>query len=99
MQILKTYGKPRGSALVIIPMLSEYNLLHEHMQLLAGQTSDSFDVLLVLNRLTDSEKALQALEECALPACVIVGRRKEDTGSAGAFSLAKSTPLNKDTKA
>jgi len=83
--IIKRYGKIKSDTLIIIPLLQEYDALSKHLDFLSQQSSKNFDVILLLNQLSDESKVLNFLDKNKFDFSIILSKRKEDTGSAGGF--------------
>lgn len=81
-------GKPqakRNDTLILIPMYKEFDLIQKHLDKLAGQTTHEFDVLLVLNAVSDEKEVEEMLGKGRYPLTVHVIKRHDDTGSAGGY--------------
>ena len=83
-RIGKTFPKKQDT-LILIPMYKEFDLIKSHLERLKAQTTHAFDVLLVLNAVTDEKKVGEVLGTGGYPFSVHVVKRYEDTGSAGGY--------------
>ncbi|MFH0884934.1 MAG: hypothetical protein V1861_04450 [Candidatus Micrarchaeota archaeon] len=82
---MKKYNKTDGELLVIMPFFMNYNILSKHLSLLKGQTCQSFDLIIVLNALSDERKVEEIVESSGCKFGIVLAKRKEDTGSAGGY--------------
>lgn len=81
----KQYNKMGGGVLIIIPFYTNYDALSRHLYLLTRQTVQSFDLIIVLNAVSDEEKVMKLVEGSGCKFGVMLAKRKEDTGSAGGY--------------
>lgn len=91
--VVRRYAKTKSDTLIIIPLLQEYDFLFEHLGYLSRQTTSDFDVIIVLNRLSDESTVLKFLDGNSFNFSVIVSKRKEDTGAAGGYSTGQRYAL------
>ncbi len=83
---IRVIRKSGSKTLVILPFYTEYGHLARHLSLLRKQTSRDFDLLIVMNAVTDETRVASIAEPAAPDFGIILAKRKEDTGSAGGFS-------------
>ena len=95
---MRKFGKRSGETLLIIPIYQEYDWLSAHLDVLSGQTSQNFDVIVILNKATDEERTYRIIESKKCRFEIITGKRKEDTGSAGGFFTGQKYALENDYK-
>ncbi|VVB99701.1 Glycosyl transferase family 2 [uncultured archaeon] len=84
-KITAVRGKPKGNLLVAMPCHGETLVLARHLDFLSGQSSQIFDVILVLGPDYPVAWLDALLSRKKFPFAVIVAQREEDTGSAGGF--------------
>lgn len=90
----------RKHALVIMPAFREYDRIKKHLYYLSRQQSHDFDLVIVLNALSDETQALsiidRATKEMKCGFGIAVLKRKEDSGSAGGFFTGQKYALEKN---
>lgn len=94
--VVKDFRKRRNDTLVIIPLYKEYEILKQHLNILKKQTFQNFDVILVLNNITDEKKVIDLCKDLRFEFGLIIAKRREDTGSAGGFATGQVYALEND---
>lgn len=81
----KSYGEKKADLLIVIPFYKNYEALSEHLERLSRQTYGKFDVLIVLNSVSDENIVMEIVEKGKSDFSITLVKRKEDTGSSGGF--------------
>ncbi|NYZ74267.1 glycosyltransferase, partial [Candidatus Micrarchaeota archaeon] len=97
-QSTKEFRKKKANGLIIMPFYRAYDYLFKHLELLEAQTFQDFDLLIVLNSLSDEKKVLDFINQNKFGYGIIVAKRKEDTGSAGGFFTGEKYALENGYK-
>lgn len=79
--------KKRVETLIITPIYLNYDLLSKHLELLSKQTTQNFDVILVLNVVTDEILVNEVINKQKPRYGITIVKRKEDNGSSGGFFI------------
>jgi hypothetical protein len=82
---VEVFGGKGSDTLIIMPAYQEYGFISGHLEALGRQTCRDFDLVIILNRVSDEKKVYGIIEKVNPGFRVIVAKRKEDTGSAGGF--------------
>jgi len=94
----KEFNKKSSETLIMMPFYLEYGYLSDHLDALSRQTFQDFDVVVILNKVSDEKKVYGIIEEKKPAFGVIVTKRKEDTGSAGGFFTGQKYALENGYK-
>jgi len=97
-QSVKEFRKKKADGLIIMPFYRAYDYLFQHLKLLEAQTYLDFDLLIVLNPVSDEKKVLDFIEQSKFRYGIVVAKRKEDTGSAGGFFTGEKYALENGYK-
>ena len=81
----KVCRKKKMKNLIIMPMYKEYDYIELQLGVLSKQTVQDFDVIIVLNEVTDENRVYEIVDKAEGSYGIIVVKRKTDTGAAGAF--------------
>ncbi|MFH0884742.1 MAG: glycosyltransferase [Candidatus Micrarchaeota archaeon] len=82
---VEEFSRKGSDTLIIMPFYLEYGWLSDHLGALSKQTFQDFDVILILNKVSDETKVYEIIRKGKPRFGIIVAKRKEDTGSAGGF--------------
>ncbi|MFH1520292.1 MAG: hypothetical protein ABID61_01475 [Candidatus Micrarchaeota archaeon] len=81
----KEFIKKRANTLIITPIYLNYEFLSKHLELLSKQTIQNFDVILVLNVVTDEKRVMEVIDKQKPKYGIVMVKRNEDNGSSGGF--------------
>lgn len=85
LEIIKRLGKSGSGLLLIMPYNSEIHDLGAHLRFLDRQSMQDFDVLVVAEAGSAAAPLLSLMKQKPHGFGIILGKKKERTGSAGAF--------------
>ncbi|MBU0586843.1 glycosyltransferase, partial [Candidatus Micrarchaeota archaeon] len=77
---------------IVIPFYNELVALKAHLEVLEKQTKKDFFVVVVASNICESKEVLDTVKRFSLQIAIL--KRKNDTGSAGAFALGTTYALN-----
>lgn len=83
---------------IIMPCYNEKEIVLQHLELLAKQRTNNFDVLLVLSNIMDAKEMEKTVKKAKYSFGVVLLRRASDTGSAGGFYVGEKYALENGYK-
>ncbi|MEW6529055.1 MAG: glycosyltransferase [Candidatus Micrarchaeota archaeon] len=88
-------GLLNGKNIIIIPCYNEKEIVLKHIDLLSKQTTNNFDVIVVLSNIMDCSEIEKIIREVKYNFGIILVKRAIDSGSAGGFYLGEKYAIEK----